>query len=132
MVVITRENIDEINKIYFHDAEISEVVSDYIEHTVKIPVKLYRKGSIGINAVITFVNTVKLDISFFEPWGAGMYVLGAIAEPVEITSFKTEKLNIRDCFKVCFELNSGDEINVVASKMVLVEEECQEVYILHE
>jgi len=121
MTIITRENIDEIKKIYFHDAEISEVVSDYIEHTVKIPVKLYRKGSSGINAVITFENTVRLDISFLKPWGAGMYVLGVVAELVEITSFKTESLNIMDFFKVCFELNSGDEINVVASKMVLEE-----------
>jgi hypothetical protein len=24
-----------------------------------------------------------------------------------------------DCFKVCFELNSGDEINVVASSLLL-------------
>jgi len=123
MVIITRKNIDEIKKIYFHDAEISEVVSDYIEHTVKIPVKLYRKGSSGINAVITFENTVRLDISFLEPWGAGMYVLGVVVEPVEITSFKTESFNIMDCFKVCFELNSGDEINVVASKMVLEEKD---------
>ncbi len=51
------------------------------------------------------------------------YVLGVVAEPVEITSFKTESLNIMDCFKVCFELNSGDEINVVASKMMLEEKD---------
>jgi hypothetical protein len=123
LIVITRQNLSEIRKIYFHDAEISEVVSNYIEHTVKMPIKLYRKGSNGIAALITFENTVNLDISFLEPWGAGMYVLGVVVKPVEITSFKSESFNIMDCFKVCFELNSGDEINVVASKMMLIEKE---------
>jgi hypothetical protein len=55
--------------------------------------------------------------------GAGMYVLGVVAEPIEINSFKTESLNIMNCFKICFELNPGDEINVVASKMVLEEKD---------
>lgn len=124
MIVITRQNLNEIQKIYFHDAEISEVVSDYIEHKVQIPVKFYRKGSRAINTVITFENTVNLDISFLEPWGAGMYIIGVVAEVVEVTSGITDSLNTIDYFKISFELNSGDKINVVASKMVIVGKDC--------
>lgn len=123
ILVITRKNINEINDIYLHDAEISEIVSNYTQHTVKIPVKLYRKGSKGINALITFENTVGVDISFLEPWGHGMYIFGVVVEPIEITSNDKDSLNIGEYFKVSFELNSGDKINVVSAKMVLEEKD---------
>jgi hypothetical protein len=100
IVAITKKNINEINNIYFHNAEISEIVSDYTQKTVKNPVKLYQKGSKGISALITFENTVGIDISFLKPWGLGIYIFGVVVEPIEIID--SDSLNIRIILKLAF------------------------------
>lgn len=118
MEIITRQNLSEIKTIYFHDAEISRIICDYIEHTVRMPIKLYKRDGMK-EAEITFENIVNVDISLAEPWGAGMYVNGVAAESIEVRTGFNAVLNSTDYFKVCFELNSGDNINIVTSKMVL-------------
>ena len=121
-LIISRKNLSEINNVYFHDAEIAEVISNYYKRTIAMPVTLYKKDGIDtFKAIITFENTVGLDISFLEPWGAGIYVLEVNAEPVEIAHGISETLNSEGYFKVGFLLNSGDKINVITARMIIDE-----------
>jgi len=121
-LIISRKNLSEIDNVYFHDAEIAEVISNYYNHTIAIPVQLYKKDGIKtFQTIITFENAVGIDISFCEPWGEGIYVLEVNAEPVEIAHGISATLNSEDYFKVGFLLNSGDKINIIAARMIIEE-----------
>lgn len=105
--VINAENIDLLRNLNLHDAEVSDITCNYLNHQVDIPLKLHIPNVEPAEAIIKFDDVLRTDISYCEPWGAGFYVFEVTADKVSEDGY----------FQVSILLNSGDKINVVTSKM---------------
>jgi len=69
-----KHTIYKIQDLNLHDAEIAKITCDYNMHRIEIPVKLCRDNNSYKEAVIIFEDVQYADISFYEPWGAGIYI----------------------------------------------------------
>jgi hypothetical protein len=105
VIVISKKEIKEIQNINFHDAEIAKIICDYYEGTVEMPIIMDNTHRYA--ALLRFESMLHIEVNRKEPWGPGMYISSVDEEDVE-----------GDYFKVSFLLNSGDEVNIVASKMI--------------
>jgi hypothetical protein len=108
-MIITRNEIDEFKDINFHYAEIAKIICDYDTGTIEMPIVMDEKQR--YNAILRFENILSLEVSRKEPWGPGKYVF---ALNIEVT--------INDFLKVNIVLNSGDEINIIAAKIIYLPE----------
>jgi hypothetical protein len=84
---------------------------NYYNHTVNIPIKL------STNKLdLIFDEVLFIDISLHEPWGAGMYINEFVL--TNTSELITKYGSIQDGQSLHFTLllNSGDSINIVASK----------------
>ena len=105
MSIFKKKEIEEIKSINFHDAKISKIICDYDEGTVEMPIIMDDKHQYA--ALLKFENIVHIEVARKEPWGPGCY----------ISTFDVNETD-GDYFKVSILLNSGDEVNVTASKMI--------------
>lgn len=113
MTIVSKQTLDNLGKINLHDAEIREVICNYYDHIVQIPI-IISKGK----SELFFREVLFVDMSIYEPWGAGMYVHELTAQN---ESNLLRKYAHNDDSKLHFTilLNSGDSINVIASKVEL-------------
>ena len=58
-------------------------------------------------ALLRFENILHIEVNRKEPWGAGMYISSLDVEEAE-----------GNYFRVSILLNSGDEVNIITSKMI--------------
>ncbi|SDF84523.1 hypothetical protein [Sporomusa acidovorans] len=105
MIVISKKEIEEIKNINFHDAKISKIVCDYDEGTVEMPIIMDDTHQYA--ALLNFKDVMYVKIDRKEPWGPGCYISTLDVEDAK-----------GDCFKVSILLNSGDEVIIVALKMI--------------
>jgi hypothetical protein len=113
MTVICKNTIDNIEKLNLHDAEVKDINCNYYDHFVQIPVVLSKT-----RRELFFDEVRFMDVSLYEPWGAGMYINEIT---VKSESDMLLKYAQNDDSKLHFYilLNSGDSINVIASKAEL-------------
>jgi len=105
MIVINKQTKDQIYNLGLHDAKLLKIVCDYKEGTVEIPIIMSEKHR--YDALLKFENILHIEVNRKEPWGAGMYIFEANVDDVE-----------GEYFRVSLLLNSGDEVNIIASKMI--------------
>lgn len=105
MIIFTKEKIEEIQNINFHDAEISRIICDYDAGTLEMPIIM--DDTHQYPALLNFDNIVYMEVNHKESWGSGCYISTLGIENAE-----------GEYFKVSILLNSGDEINVIAAKMI--------------
>ncbi|MGL5514203.1 MAG: hypothetical protein ACRDBM_13335, partial [Sporomusa sp.] len=89
----------------FHDAKVSKIISDYDEGIVEMPIIM--DDSHQYAALVKFENITSVEINRKEPWGPGCYISTLSVDDDE-----------GDYFKVSILLNSGDEVNIIASRMI--------------
>lgn len=115
MMNINKHTLGVAEEINLHDAEIKEVICNYYDHVVRIPIlksKLIKE--------LIFREVMSIDISILEPWGAGMYIheFSVKEDKQKITNY--EKSDIKGLhFNIL--LNSGDNINITASVLEITE-----------
>ena len=63
-------------------------------------------------ALLKFENIVHIEVNRKEPWGSGSYISTLGIDDAE-----------DDYFRVSLLLNSGDEVNIIAAKMIYSESE---------
>jgi hypothetical protein len=105
VIVISKEGIEEIQNINLHDAKVAKIICDYDEGTVEMPIIM--DGKYQYPALLKFENILHLDVYRKEPWGQGRYISTVNINDVE-----------GEYFKVSMLLNSGDEVNIIASRMI--------------
>lgn len=124
MIILTfdKHTIHKIQDLNLHDAEIVKVSCDYNMHRIEIPVKLYKCNNNCKEAVIIFEGVHYADISFYEPWGAGMYVNEvSVNDGTDIINRLVDYQTNNECFCLGILLNSGDKINILSSKVMYSE-----------
>lgn len=129
-VTLTKDLLSKVKEIYVHDAEIKEIICNYVEHKIIIHISLPLPQQ--NTALLIFKGVTYSEISYHEPWGTGFYIIGIGVED-ELSKYETffdingvddYKSVVKDnhCFKTTIELNSGDRINIVANKMIYHED----------
>ncbi len=124
MIILTfnKYTIHKIQDLNLHDAEIVKVSCDYNMHRIEIPVKVCKCGNNFTEAVIIFEGVDYADISFYEPWGAGIYVNEvSVNDGTEIINRLVDYQINNECFCLNILLNSGDKINILTSIVIYTE-----------
>ncbi|HEY8401848.1 MAG TPA: hypothetical protein VIK89_11320 [Cytophagaceae bacterium] len=118
---INKFNKQELENLLLHDAEVTQILCDYDQHKIILPIK--KNISQDINAEIVFENVIYFDMSFYEPWGPGIYISEVrLNENIDILERLKECNSIsKDYFQIVILLNSGDKINIIASNVVYSE-----------
>lgn len=115
MIIIEDFNKDLIGQLDLHDAEVSDVICNYANRLVKMPVILHSPNKDNVKALLEFKQVSFMDISFIEPWGAGYYIN-------EITTNVIPPHDsLAGSFSLEILLNSGDKIRVVTQKLIYTE-----------
>jgi hypothetical protein len=122
MIIINLKNIIESKSIYIHDSVIKSVVCDYINQTVKVGLDVTGVsglGESGIKTAIIEFNKVKTEsLSFFHPWGKGIWIASLEINrniPKIINLPKGDDLT--NSFLTTFILTSGDKLEIVAESL---------------
>lgn len=105
IIIISKETRTQIDKLELHDAEVSKIICDYDKGTLEMPIIIAEKDQYA--ALLKFEDILHIEINRREPWGAGIYIFEVNVDDAE-----------GDAFKVSILLNSGDEFNITASKMI--------------
>jgi hypothetical protein len=105
VIVISKKEKEEIQNINLHNAKFAKIICDYDAGTVQMPIIM--TGKYHYPALLTFENILHLECNLKEPWRSGIYIFEVNADDVE-----------GDYFRVSIILNSGDEVNIIASKMI--------------
>lgn len=117
-----KHTIYKIQDLNLHDAEIAKITCDYNMHRIEIPVKLCRDNNSYKEAVIIFEDVQYADISFYEPWGAGIYINEVnVNDGTDIINRLVEYQRNSESFCLSILLNSGDRINILTSKVIYSE-----------
>ncbi|ABN54207.1 MAG TPA: hypothetical protein DEF39_11140 [Hungateiclostridium thermocellum] len=114
-----KHTIYKIQDLNLHDAEIAKITCDYNMHRIEIPVKLCRDNNSYKEAVIIFEDVQYADISFYEPWGAGIYINEVnVNDGTDIINRLVEYQRNSESFCLSILLNSDDRINILTSKVI--------------
>ena len=121
-MIFDKDTIHKILDLNLHDAEISKVTCDYNMHRIEIPVK-FRKYNNSYKKIIIILEDVQYaDISFYEPWGAGIYINEVNAnDGTDIINRLDDYQSNNKSFCLSILLNSGDRINILTSKVIYSE-----------
>jgi len=119
ILTFNKHTIYKIQDLNLHDAEIAKITCDYNMHRIEIPVKLCRDNNSYKEAVIIFEDVQYADISFYEPWGAGIYINEVnVNDGTDIINRLVEYQRNSESFCLSILLNSGDRINILTSKVI--------------
>lgn len=131
-VTITKELLDNIKEVYLHDAEVKEIMCNYFEHKITIPLVLELPNLQMGTGLLIFNDVAYSEISYHEPWGMGHYINGINADKglngytnffdINDVDYFNSLVKDKNCFNITIELNSGDLINIVASEMTYTED----------
>lgn len=114
-MIITKDNLRSINDMYFHDGEIIEINCNYYRRFVDILVHYE-----DVEKRIVFEDVDYISMSSFEPWGAGNYIYDVVTHNPEEYKKQIQEYKVDDCvFGVVILFNSGDEISILARKIVI-------------
>lgn len=105
MIIISRKEKAEIQNINLQDAKVLKIICDYDEGTVQIPIIM--AGKYQYPALLTFEDILYLEFKRNKPWGPGRTIFEVSVDDVE-----------DDYFRVAILLNSGEELKIIASKMI--------------
>jgi hypothetical protein len=105
VIVIIKEEKSKIKKINLHDAEIAKVICDYDKGIVEMPIIMAEKHLYA--AILRFENISYVEVNRMEPWGPGINISAVSVEDAD-----------GNYFRVSILLNSGDEVNIITSKMI--------------
>lgn len=110
--------IHKIEDINLHDAEIVKVLCDYNMRRIEIPVKQCENNNYK-EVVIICEDVQYADISFYEPWGAGIYVNEvSVNDGTDIINRLVDYKANNGSFCLSLLLNSGDRINILTSRVI--------------
>ena len=134
-ITLTKSQMDNIKDIDVNGAAIKDIIIEYSQHFISIPViKPFPKPVVGI---LLFQGVVYSEISSHEPFGEGCYILNfdvKVDIPGDNIYFNinnVEDLNAliknNSCFKATIELNSGDRISIIANQLLYSMEESEEI-----
>ena len=104
-LTIFKNEKEKIEEVTLHDAEISKIIVDYNNGLIEMPIIMYERRS--YKALLKFEGIAHMKIDRKEPWGSGKYIFG-------VNLYDDEG----DSFRVNIVLNSGDQIDIVTSKMI--------------
>jgi hypothetical protein len=122
ILIFDKFTIHKIQDFNLHDAEVAKVTCDYNMHRIEIPLKLYKCNNSVKEVTITCEDVQYADISFYEPWGAGIYVDEvSINAGADIINRLVEYQSNNESFCLSILLNSGDRINILTSKVIYSE-----------
>jgi len=110
MVVINKKEKEKVKSINFHDAEIEKIICDYNAGIVEIPIIMDDTHQYA--ALLKFENIFYMEVNHKEPWGPGINIITVNVDDAD-----------GDYFKVSILLSSGDEVNIIASKMIYTSSE---------
>ncbi|SDO04602.1 hypothetical protein SAMN04487897_107181 [Paenibacillus sp. yr247] len=122
MIIFDKQSKHKVSDIDLHDAEVHEIFCNYTEHKIRVPLKLHNPTRGKVEAELNFEDVLFVDISLCEPWGAGFYINEIIVsnDTMFISKFDDPEKYINS-IHLTILLNSGDKINVVASKILYLE-----------
>jgi len=106
--VFTKDNIELINNIESHDAELKTIQIKYEEYSILVNLILNRAGKAPEKCLLKFILARDFNITMKEPWGSGMYIyqLSVTIDSVDKNKLKCNML-----------LNSGDNLNIQAKQI---------------
>ncbi|WP_239613521.1 hypothetical protein [Cohnella mopanensis] len=112
---ISSENKHLFEDLDLHDAELLDIKCDYRNKVVTVIAKLYLPEIQSQLIQLAFIDFSSFSISCEEPWGSGIYLLGATI--VEIDG-EGKDVDIEDS-KIFIDvtLNSGDHIKIASSEI---------------
>jgi hypothetical protein len=105
--IISFDRIEDVKGITWHDAEILDGVFSYTNKIIKIPMVINEPKKKPYKATVIFYEVVSFQFSILEPWGAGMYI-----------SEVAINLSDNNKYEYSILLNSGDEIKIIAGKIL--------------
>ena len=121
-MIFDKKTIHKIQELYLHDAEITKVSCDYNMRRIEVPIKFCECGNEYKEAIIICEGVQYIDFSFYEPWGAGIYVSEISAnDGTDIIDRLVDYQTNNESFCLSILLNSGDRINILTSKVVYSE-----------
>lgn len=136
MIIIDKKTLTNINDMNLHDWEIKQVICNYDEYKIVIPMSKLTSEKQQLKAELIFEEVVYTEISYYELWGSGNYISNCdVDDNIELIN-KLEKYKIDEQFWcsrltnydsimdefVSFNitLNSGDIIKILARKVTLI------------
>ena len=96
----------------FHDSEVSQLVVDYTNHRIQIPLKLAVTKDASKKTSMVFNDVKSLRMNIDEQWGPGIYV-----HEIALKDDLTNKDNEGQTFSTTILLNSGDEIHIACESI---------------
>ncbi len=121
-MTFNKNTIHKIQDLYLHDAEITNVSCDYNMHRIEVPIKFCECNNEYIEAIIICEGVQYIDFSFYEPWGAGIYVSELSAnDGNDIIDRLVEYQTNNESFCLSILLNSGDRMNILTTKVIYTE-----------
>ncbi|KPV38940.1 hypothetical protein [Alicyclobacillus ferrooxydans] len=112
MELFHSSNHSSLDNLYFHDAELGDIRVSYKDNQVVVylhDVRIEQESKSEVE--LTFSGVTELHVPINEPWGGGYYCVSLTTE--QDGKLKTEQ------FRTKLLLNSGDEINIVATQVQL-------------
>jgi 3-dehydroquinate synthase class II len=135
VTVIDKKTLANIYNMNLHDWRIDQVICDYENYQIIIPLSNLISKNQQLKANLIFKEVIYNEITYYELWGKGTYIFSCdVDDDIELIS-KLEKLkndekfccsrltnynSILDEF-VSFNisLNSGDTIRILAQQVIL-------------
>jgi len=105
VIVISKKEKKEIQNIDLHNAKVAKIICDYDEGTVEIPIIM--AGKYQYPALLKFENILHIEVNRKKPWKTGINIFEVNVDDAE-----------GEYFRVNILLNSGNEVKIIASKMI--------------
>ncbi|MBI6871802.1 hypothetical protein [Clostridium aciditolerans] len=134
MIVIDKKTQTNISYMNIHDWQIRQVICNYDDYKVIIPISKIVSKNQQLEAKLIFEEVIYNEISYYELWGSGNYISHCDMDDNSELINKLEKYkddeqfwcsrlanytSISDeFFSFNITLNSGDTIKILARKVI--------------
>lgn len=134
MIVVEKKTLTNINSMSLHDWQIKQVICNYDEYKVIIPMSKIISENLQLKADLIFEEVVYNEISYYELWGSGNYISHFDMDDNSELINKLEKYKndeqfwcsrlanynsiIDEFVSFNITLNSGDTIRILARKVI--------------
>jgi len=134
VIVVEKKTLTNINSMSLHDWQIKQVICNYDEYKVIIPMSKIISENLQLKADLIFEEVVYNEISYYELWGSGNYISHFDMDDNSELINKLEKYKndeqfwcsrlanynsiIDEFVSFNITLNSGDTIRILARKVI--------------
>lgn len=135
VTVVDKKTLTKINDMNLHDWQIKQVICNYDEYRVIIPMSKVISEKQQLKANLIFEEVVYNEISYYELWGSGNYISHYDVDDNSELINKLEKYKndeqfwcsrltsynsiLEDFISFNITLNSGDIIRILARQVIL-------------